>query len=165
MESRPKIQLQLTTADRFVESLGWASLISLWAFILLNYSSLPETIATHFNISGQPDKYGSKGSILILPIIATVMFIGLTVLNRYPQIFNFPTALTAENAGRQYVNATRLIRYLKSVLVLVFGFIAYATMQTTDSHIQGIGVWFFPIMLVLIFALLGVFVFRAVKMK
>jgi uncharacterized membrane protein len=165
MEQRPRIQPTLTPVDRVVEWIGWLALILLWGFTLWNYSALPESIATHFNATGHADAYGSKSSIFILPIIGSVIFIGLSFLNRYPYIFNYPTPITAENAGRQYANGTRLIRYLKSLLVIVFGFILQVTMRTAATHSEGLGILFFPITLGVMFVLLIIFIVRAMRLK
>jgi len=44
----------------------------LWAYTFYIYSRLPRIIPTHFDISLRPDAWGSKSSILILPLIAAI---------------------------------------------------------------------------------------------
>ena len=56
----------------------------------------------------------------MLPIISTLLFIGLTTLNKYPYMFNYPSQITKENSVHQYTNATRMMRVLKLVIVLLF---------------------------------------------
>jgi uncharacterized membrane protein len=160
---RPKIKLFPTTADKLVDLLGWLILIALWAITIINYSSLPDTIPTHFNAAGEADGFGTKVSIIALPVIATLLFIGLTVLNRYPQSFNYPTTITKDNALRQYTLATRMLRYLKLVLVLVFGGIEIMTIQNATGKAAGLGVWFLPLTLVLVFLPLIYFVGKSFK--
>jgi uncharacterized membrane protein len=80
MEERPKIKLELTTADKIFESVGWFLIIAFWGFTITNYSNLPNTIPTHYNGAGQADGFGAKATILTLPLVATILFIGLTVL-------------------------------------------------------------------------------------
>ncbi len=110
MANRPKLKLKLTAYDKALEALGWAMLVATWSITIASYAKLPATIATHFNFMGMADSFGSKINILLLPSMATVLFVGLTILNLYPNIFNYPTSITEENAFRQYRNATRLIR-------------------------------------------------------
>lgn len=160
---RPKIKLIPTTADKLVDILGWLILLALWGWTITHYSSLPETIPTHFNAAGKADGFGSKVSIIALPVIASVLFIGLTVLNRYPHSFNYPTAITQDNAFRQYTLATRMLRYLKLVLVLVFGGIEFMTIQNATGKTAGLGVWFLPLTLVLIFLPLIYFLIKSVQ--
>jgi uncharacterized membrane protein len=162
-EERPKITLILTPSDKLVEVLGWLILLALWGLTISHYSSLPDTIPTHFNGAGEADGFGSKASIIGLPVIETLLFFGLTVLNRYPHIFNYPTAITEDNALRLYTLATRMLRYLKLVLVLVFGGIEFMTIQHATGEASGLGVWFLPLTLVLIFIPLIYFVINSLK--
>ena len=162
-EERPKITLIPTTADKLVDLLGWIILLALWALTITHYSTLPDTIPTHFNGAGEADGFGSKASIIGLPFIATLLFIGLTVLNRYPHSFNYPSPVTQNNALRLYTLATRMLRYLKLVLVLVFGGIEFMTIQNATGKAAGLGVWFLPLTLVLIFFPLIYFVIKSIQ--
>jgi uncharacterized membrane protein len=160
---RPKIKLVPTSTDKLMDLLGWLILLALWALTITHYSTLPDTIPTHFNAAGEADGFGSKASIIGLPFIATLLFIGLTVLNRYPHIFNYPTAITQDNALRLYTLATRMLRYLKLVLVLFFGGIEFMTIQNATGKAAGLGVWFLPLTLVLIFLPLIYFLIKSVQ--
>ncbi len=164
-EERPKIKLIPTTADKLMELLGWLILLALWTLTICHYSTLPETIPTHYNAAGEADDFGGKTSIIRLPIIATLLFIGITVLNRYPHIFNYPTAITQDNALRLYTLATRMLRYLKLVLVLVFGGIEFMTIQHATGKAAGLGGWFLPLTAGLIFIPLIYFVIKSVQGK
>lgn len=165
MQQRPNLKLQPTKADRMLTAAGWGILVSIWAFILANYGQLPQTIPTHFNGSGEADDYGGKATIFILPVIATVLFLGMTILNRYPHIFNYPVEITEENALRQYTNATRLINVIKITIVIIFGFIALKDIQIANGQAKTIGAWFLPMILGLTFIPLIFFIARSLKMK
>jgi len=73
---KTKIEIKFNTADKLLEIIGWITLALQWIMTILNYSNLPDTIPIHFNASGQADDFGSKGYILTLPIIGTVIFLG-----------------------------------------------------------------------------------------
>ena len=165
MEERPRIKLELTTVDKAFEIIGWLLIISVWGFTVINYANLPETIQTHYNGAGQADGFGGKATILTLPLIATVLFVGLTILNKFPHIFNYPTNITQDNALRQYTNATRMIRYLKLIIVVIFGLIAFKTIQNGNEEAKGIGIWFLPLTLGLIFIPMIYFVIKSFQTK
>jgi uncharacterized membrane protein len=150
MEERPKRKLELTTADKIFEIVGWLLVVEIWILILTNYSNLPETIPTHYNGIGKADGFGGKSTIFTLPLIATILFIGLTVLNRFPHVFNYPINITEDNALKQYTYATRLIRYLKLFIVFIFGLIAFKTIQNANGESDGLGEWFLPLAMGLI---------------
>lgn len=151
MESRPKLKIALSKADWVMESLGWLLVFLVWGYVIYNYQTLPETIPTHFNILGEADGFGDKGMILTLPAVASILFIGMTILNKFPHVFNYPTDLTANNVLRQYTLATRLIRYLKVSIVFLFGLTSFETISIANGYSEGLGIWFLPLTLGLIF--------------
>lgn len=165
MDKRPKIKIELTTTDKAVETIGWFSVLAIWIMTIVSYSELPDIIPIHYNSAGQADGFGGKANILTLPLVATVLFLGLTILGKFPHIFNYTIVITKENALRQYTNATRLIRYLKFVIVVIFGLIAFKTIQNTIGQSNGLGVWFLPLTLGLIFIPLIYFIIRAFNIK
>jgi uncharacterized membrane protein len=154
MEKRPKIRLELTNSDKALELTGWFALLVIWVLIIVSYKNLPDIIPTHYNGAGKADGFGEKTNILILPIIATILFVGLTLLNRVPHIFNYPTHITKENAMRQYTLATRLLRNLKLYFVAIFGYIVFRTIQNAKGQAEGLGAWFLPVSLVIVSILL-----------
>lgn len=140
MNNRPKIELELTLFDKALEILGWISVLVIWILVITNYITLPDSIPIHYNSMGVADRFGGKENILTLPIVATVLFIGLTMLNQFPHLFNYPTPITEDNALRQYIYATRLLRYLKFIILVIFGAITWQTI----SNVHNIGIWFLP---------------------
>lgn len=151
MGERPKLKLELTKIDKIVVIMGWLLICANWALVINTYKSLPNIIPTHYNGAGLADGFGDKSMIFTLPLVATVLFVGLTILNRFPHIFNYPTDISTNNALKQYTNATRLIRYLKVVFVVIFGLISYQTIKHAKGQTEGLGVWFLPLTLGLIF--------------
>ena len=151
METRPKIKLPLEPLDKTLEISGKFIILLIWILALIAFFKMPDTIPIHFNAAGQPDNYGNKGTIFILPIIATIIFIGLTILNRYPHIFNYVTAITEANASDQYLIATRMIRFIKLIIAIVFTAIVLITFLTSVNITNGLGSWFLPLTIGLIF--------------
>ncbi|TDH28607.1 DUF1648 domain-containing protein [Segetibacter sp. 3557_3] len=157
MEKRPIIKIELTNGDKAVEITGWLLLAGLWTLTGLNYSGLPDEIPVHYNGLGQPDNYDSKSGIWMLPVIGTILFIGMTVLNRSPHIFKYPGKITTINAKQQYTSATRLIRFLKVAVVMIFVVIVFKTIQTALGQAAGMGNMFLPFALLLLFLPLVIF--------
>ena len=81
--------MELTKTDKALEIIGWFTLLTIWVFTITSYSNLPETIPIHFNGAGKADGFGNKINILILPFIATILFVSITVANKFPHVFNF----------------------------------------------------------------------------
>jgi uncharacterized membrane protein len=165
MADRPKIKLNLSKSDKVIEITSWALLIGIWVLAILNFSDLPETIPTHYNGAGEADGFGEKTNIFVLPVIGTILFIGMTIVNNYPHIFNYPSTITNENAYNQYSNATRMIRILKLVIVLVFGLILFNTLQNANGNTDGLGNWFLPLTIGLFTIPTLYFLIKSMKIK
>jgi len=147
MEPRPKILPELTALDKFVEAICLSLLLLLWAFSIFAYVQLPEIIPIHFNASGKPDGYGSKMTLFLLPLISSALYLGLTSINRYPHIFNYTVKITEANAAQQYKLATRVLRFTKLAVVLIFSAIVFSTFQSGRGKSDGLGSWFFPMII------------------
>lgn len=149
MQKRPIIKLHLSKFDKGLEAAGFIMVLLLWILTAVVYSRLPVTIPTHFNFSGVPDDFGSKTTLIVLPVIGTIIFGGLTLLNRNPHIFNYASDLTRENAEQRYTNATRMIRFLKLAIVVIFFMIVLFTYLTATGKARGLGIWFLPFVFLL----------------
>jgi uncharacterized membrane protein len=163
--NRPVIKPQMGPADWILEGLALIALISFFGVMLYQYHLLPETIPTHFNGAGQPDDFGSRDTIWILPIIAFIAWIMMTLIVRIPQTFNFPVKINERNAKVQYVLAIRLVRILKIGIILVFFYIGYATTMIARSQQGALGPWFLPILIGFIAIPIVVYLFLSLRYK
>jgi hydrogenase-4 membrane subunit HyfE len=58
-----------------------------------------------------------------------------------------------------------MIRYLKLIIVAIFGLIAFKTIQNATGQADGLGVWFLPLALGLIFIPLTYYIIKILKTK
>lgn len=150
-EQQPKILLEQTPADRILEGVAVAGLLLMLILPAVYYNELPDTIPTHFNGAGKADGYGNKLTVWVLPLIGLGLYTMLTFINRSPQQFNYPVKVTPENAQRQYELATRLIRMLKAVIMLLFVYICYMVIQGALSGEASLGAGFIWVTLTAVF--------------
>lgn len=144
MEARPKLKIDLTTIDKILETVCLTLLVLLWVGTIAFFSKLPDQIPSHYNAAGQADDFSDRTHIFVLPIVATVIYIGMTLLNKHPHIYNYPATVTKENARRLYTSATKLIRVLKLTVVVIFSGIVFMTYRTSLTNGDGLGAWFLP---------------------
>jgi uncharacterized membrane protein len=115
--SRPVLHLPRTQFEKLLEALTALGIIILIAMTVWGYFALPAVIPTHYGFSGAPNGYGGKGNLLTLPIVSICLAVLLTVLSRYPHIYNYPWPITAENAPRQYYLARLLLWWITLEMV------------------------------------------------
>ena len=139
---RPKLKLQLRIPDIVLELIAFLATLAQVALPVSFYDLLPDEIPRHYNAFGEPDAWAGKAIIWTLPAIGLFLYISLTILNRYPHIFNYPAKVTSENAARMYFSATRLIRALKAIVACSFAYICYSTILTALDRKDGLGDYF-----------------------
>ncbi len=142
---RPRIKVPFKTVDIIIEFTSITLLVLMWSYCVVNYFDLPDTIATHFNATGEPDGYGSKHTVWIIPIVATVMYVGLFVLNKYPHIHNYMVNITEDNALKNYRFSTRTVRIVNFLCVLLMTYITYMIVESAFGKQFNLGTWFVPI--------------------
>ncbi len=165
MSKQPIIEVDKTTSDKIVEYIGWFLLLAMWVYVFMYYSHLPDIIPSHYDAQGVPDGYSDRSTIFTMPIAATVIYISLIILNKYPHLFNYLTIITDKNAVQQYTYATRMIRYLNLIIVVLFFYIVYVTVQNALGEMTGMGTWFLPVFILVIVAPIFYYVIKTKQDK
>ncbi len=165
MQLNPKIKLPLTSLDKALETIGIALTLTLWGLSIFSFIQLPTIIPIHFNAVGEVDDYGSKITLIVLPILGTLLYIALSFLNKRPHIFNYLVTITEENAVKQYTYATSTIRFLKISIVLIFNIAILSTYLTSVGFIKGLGLWFIPFIFGLTFIPIAYYIYKSFKTK
>ncbi len=160
---RPKIKIIPDKIDKVIDILNVFILLFTIALPIFYFSDLPALIPKHFNIAGIPDSFGTKNIIIILPIISIFFYIGLTLLRRFPHIFNYPSEITEENAISQYSIAAKMLRFLLLILISAFAYITFATIQTALHNSKGLGYFFIPVFVSLLILTIVYFIIQFKK--
>jgi uncharacterized membrane protein len=158
---RPVISLRPSPLS-IAGDLAAAIAILLAVVIIVHFwAVLPDRIPIHFGFSGQPDAWGDKMMIWLLPAVATIMFVVLTVVSRYPHTFNYTVRITEENARRQYLLARSLLVWLKVEVCWLFAFIVRQQILVALGNAQSLSMEFVLGMFVLVLGTVGVYLLKA----
>jgi len=160
MCKRPRTYIKLSKFDYFFEIIGFLGILILFAFPIYFFKDLPDQIPKHYNVLGEVDSYASRGSIWVLPIIGLILYIGLSILNKFPFVFNYPVKVTDDNAERLYTIGTKTIRLLKIVIILSFAFLNYKTIAIALNQTSDIGSLYLPIFLTTLIILIGITIYN-----
>lgn len=163
--ARLALQLPKSSLEIGLETAAALGLLTM-AFVTIKYwPLLPETIPHHFGVSGKPDAWGGKWILWLLPGISLVLYVGLTILSRYPHIYNYPWLITEKNAAAQYHLARTMIGALKAEIVLIFAYLQWQTIQVALGKAEGLGIAFLPAFLLLVFGTIGVYFRKAYQAR
>ncbi len=163
MEKRPRIPINLTKTDYFFEIIGLIGIIYLIVLPIYFFNDFPSQIPKHFNALGQVDSYGNRGIIWLLPAIGLFLYVGMTILNKFPFAFNYPTKITNDNAEKLYTIATRIIRLLKIITVLSFCFLNFMTIEIALNKSTEIGKFYLPIFLTVMTIMIGTMIYKMTR--
>lgn len=150
-KAQPVLRLPRTTLDNYLDAVSVLGLM-LMSYLLARYwPGLPQIIPTHFGASGLPDGWGSKMQLFVNMAICLLLYLGMTILYRYPHIYNYFFTIDDANAVAQYRLARSLVNWLKASVILMFAYTEWATIQTALGQNSGLGNGF--VLVVLIFSL------------
>ncbi len=146
-EARPVLHLANTRAERILEAVAAVGLLATIGYVAWAWPGLPDRVPSHFGIAGTADAWSSRAGLWFLPGVGVALYVLFTVLRGYPHLFNYPTAITSENAPRQYRVARSLLQWLKVWLVWSLGYVSLSQVQVALGKAAGLGVWFLPVFL------------------
>lgn len=152
---QPRLALDRDPADRVLDGCGIAALVLLVGGTLWLWPSLPERIPLHFGLDGQANGWGGRGMLFLLPALGVGLFGLLTVLARVPHLYNYPFAITPENAPRQYRLARRLILAVRFWAVTLLAVLVGEISQVALDPAARLRWWSLPAMLAGLAFLLG----------
>ena len=87
--------------------------------------------------------------MVFLPVMMWILYIGLTVLQHFPQIWNTGVQVTQENRERVYRTLMYMLETLKLLIEAVFSFLT--VYGITGKNLPS---WFLPVFIGLVFAVL-----------
>lgn len=112
-------------------------LVLMIGYTIFAWLRLPEQIPTHWGLNGKIDGWGSRNSIWFSTIIATGLYILLTVILHHPSIWNTGTTVTEENKEWIYQKLAHMLAVLRLIIQLIFFCILSHTVQAKNLGLWG----------------------------
>ncbi|MGX1901925.1 uncharacterized protein DUF1648 [Thermolongibacillus altinsuensis] len=153
-----------TKSEKVLLMLSIFGLVAMFVYVTLIWSELPETIPRHFNSKGEPDGFGGKGSILVLPFVGLGIFILTTLLSQIPNAFNDPDRVTEEQKQRLYIHGRICMSFLQTQIIYFLLYGVWQTAQVALGKASGLGIYVLPIFLFIIFGTIIYFTVRGQRM-
>ena len=146
--------------DLIFEIAGIAGLVLLIGLPWYFYNNLPDEIPTHFGFAGFADDWGAKKSIWLLPIIGTVIYAGLTILNYFLSRTTPSGKLDITTETSQKHGVYSLLQFVKVTISFTFAYLVFASMQVSRGNQEGLGRWFLPAFIVILTVVPIIFVIK-----
>jgi uncharacterized membrane protein len=116
---------------------------------------LPDRIPTHFNLAGQPDGWGSHSTLFLLPVVASALYLLITLGGLLPASFKAPIRVMAENRARLEALSHQMLAWFKVDLVCLFTWIQWSILDGARNGNSKLSPAILPVFLVAIFGALG----------
>ena len=114
----PVIRVGRTAEGTAFEAAVAVLTIVMWGLIAWMWHHVPETIPTHFDITGQPDGYGDRSDLIIMGVVATAVSVLLcTGAYRPTSSLNIPVRM---RSAAQYAAGIRLMRIIALITAQMF---------------------------------------------
>jgi hypothetical protein len=146
--ARPKLHIPRTRTEIALEVVGLAAMAALVVFALRAWSTLPQSVPVHFGVNGQVDAWGGRDSLLALLGLSVAFYAGLSVLERFPHVYNYPVPVTTANAARLYVLGRQLIVAVKVILSASFAALFAAVVLISRGQLATLTGWYLPTIVV-----------------
>ncbi|MDQ0483835.1 DUF1648 domain-containing protein [Guptibacillus hwajinpoensis] len=165
MANRPKVITEKTIVQKIFDVASLLFLLSSFGYVLVNWSILPEQVPFHFNAVGDPNNWGPKSMLIVLPFIGTVLWIGLSILERYPHVYNYIVKITEANAAFQYRNAVALIHFLKNTIAILFAFLTRECFLIGRGEQEALSTGLMPLFLILLFGAVVLYIIQSIRWR
>ena len=111
----------------------WLIIAAPAVYLAVVWNRLPEKVAIHFDLQGNPDKFGNKSELIIMSVVLIVMnaltYLLLTNIYRID-----PKKYAAENKDRLQSIAMAVAVFLAAVLILII----YSSLQGSIKISMGL---------------------------
>ena len=150
--------------NKILDVIGILIIAALIIMTFIYWGKAPDIVPTHFDFNGEVDGYGSKNTLFILLPIVIIIYIGLAILSKYPQVCNYCIEITPINKDKQYSMASTFIKIINVEILAIFLYIQISTIIAMNNS-KSLSIVFLPISLLILFGSIGVYIYKSVKFK
>ena len=150
--------------NKYLDIIGVVLVVALIVITFIYWVKAPDIVPIHFNFKGEIDSYGSKNTLFILLPIAIIIYIGLAILSKYPEVCNYCIEITPRNKEKQYSMASTFIRIMNVEILTLVLFIQISIAISMNNG-KSISIVFLPIALFILFGSVGFYIYKSVKFK
>jgi uncharacterized membrane protein len=137
--------------------LGMLAVLFWITYSALNGSEkLPDRIPTHFDFSGQPNAWGPPGTLWLLPIVGTGLYLLMTVLGSIQfRRYNLPVPVTETNLPFVQEQTSVMLAWIKCELLCLFAYLQWSIIQSARTSQFRLSPLLIPVFLVVVFSTVG----------
>lgn len=147
-------------ADKILQILCLAQMVGVTVYLIAGWTSFPDQVPMHYGGSGEIDRLGGKGEMLLLILLWWGMYLVISLIERFPQVWNTGVKVTPENQERVY----RLLKYMLVTLKLIMTTF-FSALIVNITLCRPLGWWYTPAFVVLVFGDMFFWIIRLIRAR
>ncbi len=160
---KPELDIEKLAVAKVFDVLVVALFAAALVYLIVQWNQLPDEIPAHFGGDGEVDRYGSRAELLLLPVIGLIMWVGMSVLEKYPHTYNYIN-LRPDNKEIQYRYGVLFMNIIKNLSTLLFVFLIWQMTDIAMARIDSLNMSIFITLLVLLFGSIGFYIYKVMKL-
>lgn len=133
-----------------MEALSLAALVTMFLVVGKSWPELPGRIPVHFGFLGQPNSWGGKDSIWLLPGLGVLVYGFLSFARGRPYLMNVPFEIDKSNP-KVLALLHDYLAVSKASVMLVLAILCWRSVEVAAGRAAGLGTVFLPLTMALIF--------------
>jgi hypothetical protein len=121
-------------------------LAGMFVWLASAWPDLPDDVPRHYNAAGEPDAWGSKRGLWLLPVVGASTYLLLTAVGHFPSSWNLPAGVDRNRPEVQRL-VVRLMVVIKFSAVVTLAYISWTGISVGLGRSRGLGVGFLPVFL------------------
>jgi|HubBroStandDraft_1064217.scaffolds.fasta_scaffold19207_5 uncharacterized membrane protein len=127
-----------------------AVILAVTGFAIAGPGKLPDKIPTHVDSFGQPDAWSSRSSLEILPVIAVVVFLALTIVAAYSSLAKHAAQQDPASGPPLEALILKLIVSIKAEVLAIFTCMQFSSIHAARHPDEPSSFWAVMMWIVLV---------------
>lgn len=162
---RPIIHIPKTGSEWLWDVVGCLFFVGSLLFLVFAWNKLPDEVPAHYNALGEVDRWGSKWELLLLPGIGVFIIFLMQILEKHPELHNYPARFTELNAESFYLHSRKIVNQIKNSCLIIFSVILLESISIALGWGGGFGKWLLPITIIGMITLLVIGIVKQKKIQ
>ena len=86
-------------------------------------------VPAHFNLTGVPDRWDGGTALLLLPFIASFIYVLMLMAGRWPQMINYPVRKSSKSTEQMHAVGVKYIARYSMVVMMLFSYLANSSLM------------------------------------
>lgn len=157
------MKIKLDTADKISEVVSLLFVLGGIAIVAFSLPGLPDKVPVHFDLKGEPNRFGSKYELWIGVGASVMLYMLFSLISSRPHLYNYPSQ--KNDLESQYKLGSKMMRSLKAWILLFLLVVNYIIVQSTHTNSAKGALWLIAFMLAIVTAHLIYFYTKWKKIK